>query len=91
MRVVAIGRTENLYESIMKIRGAGHDIILIISCKESPGYRVTTNDFKLLAKKIGVGFIETERINSPEVKNIIKESKPDIGIGFNWKTIISVI
>lgn len=88
MRVAAIGRTKNLYNSITKVKDGGHDIALIITCKESPGYEIVANDFKLLAKSLGIDFAQTERINSPEVIRLIKKNKPDIGISINWKTII---
>lgn len=88
MRIAAIGRTEILYDSILKLKEGGHDIAIIITCKESPGYNTVANDFKLLAEKLKVDFLQTERINSAEVIQQIKNSRSDIAISVNWRTII---
>jgi len=88
MRVVAIGRNENLYNSILKLKETDHDVVLVITCRESPGYRIVPQDFKLLAEKSGIDFIQTENINSAETIQIIKRYKPDIGISASWITII---
>jgi len=88
MKVAAIGRTEMLYNSILEVKKNGHEIVLIITCHESPEYKKSANDFKLLAKSLGVDFIQTENINSPEVISIIKRNAPDIAISINWRSII---
>ena len=88
MRVVAIGRTKNLYNSIIKVKEGVHDVVLIITCQESPGYQTVAQDFKLLAEKLGIECIQTERINSEEIIQRIRKKRPDIGISVNWRTII---
>ena len=88
MKVAAIGRTEMLYDSILEVKRHGHEIVLIITCQESPEYKRQANDFKLLAESFGVDFIQTENINSPEVISVIKRNAPDIAISVNWRTII---
>lgn len=88
MKVAAIGRTEMLYDSILEVKKKGHEIVLIIACKESPEYKKNTNDFKLLSESLGVEFIQTENINSQEVIEIIKRNDPDIAISINWRSII---
>jgi len=88
MRIVALGRTEILYNSILELKKNGHEIVLIITCQESPGYKITANDFKLLANSLGVEFIKAENINAPSVISQIKKQSPDIGISVNWRYII---
>ena len=88
MKVAAIGRSEMLYNSISVVQEHGHEIVAIITCKESPGYRITTRDFELMAKKLGVEFILTEKINSSDIIDLLKGKNPEIGISVNWKTII---
>lgn len=88
MKVIALGRTEMLYESISKIKEGGHDIPLIITCGASPGYKILPADFERLAGIIGADFLLTERINDPEIIEKIKACGPDIAISVNWKNII---
>lgn len=88
MRVTAIGRSKFLYDSILKVKQGGHDIVLIITGKESPGYKTVADDFRSLAESLGAGFAQTEQITSQKVIDLIKKYKPDIGISINWKTII---
>lgn len=88
MKVAAIGRTEMLYDSILEVKKQGHDIVLIITCQEAPEYKKRAIDFKLLAESLGVNFIQTENINSPDIISIITRNAPDIAISINWRTII---
>jgi len=88
IKVAAIGRTEYLYQSILELGKKGFEIVLIISCKESPEYKKKIKDFRLLAKKIKCDFLATEKINTAQVKKLIKKNKPDVAISLNWKTII---
>jgi methionyl-tRNA formyltransferase len=89
MKVVAIGRTEILYASILEVKKNGHELALIITCDEAPHYLKGADDFQLLAEKLGAEFVKTEHINTGEVTSIINKIKPDIAISINWKTIIS--
>ncbi len=88
MKVAAIGRTEILYDSIIKLKDAGHEIVMIITCEESPGYSMTALKFQDIAKMLGCEFICTEEINSFEVIEAIARLKPEIAISVNWKTAI---
>ncbi len=88
MKVAAIGRTEMLYDSILKLEKSRHQIALIITCKESPAYRILPSHFRRLAKRIGVDFMQTQRIDSPEAIELIKKNRPDLGISVNWCTLI---
>lgn len=89
MKVIALGRTKWLYDSIVKLKKGGHQIVLILTSDESPGYRVGTRDFESLAKEVGAAFLKTEKINRRKVVELIKKHDPDVGISVNWKTIIS--
>ena len=89
MKVVAIGRTEILYDSILEVKKSGHELALIITCDEAPHYLKGIRDFESLAKELDVQFIKTERINTAPIISAINKIKPDIAISINWKTIIT--
>jgi methionyl-tRNA formyltransferase len=88
LKVAAIGRHELLYNSILKVKEAGHDIVLIITWKESPGYSRDALDFRTLSERMAVSFLQTEQINSQEVMQTIEKSEAEIGISVNWRTLI---
>ena len=88
MRIVALGR-ENLYDLVLRAINDGHDIVLMIICKESDFYQRTVIDFKTLAKDLDIPFVQTENINKLEIIERIKKVKPDIGMSYHWKTLIS--
>ena len=89
MRIVAIGRTEILYNSILELNKRGHKVVLIITGKsEQYQYIKNSEDFKKLAKELDAEFLITENINSDKVLGLIYIHKPDIAISYNWKTII---
>lgn len=89
MKIIAIGRTKILYDSILALKNEGHEIISILTSKASPEYNINEKDFEILAKKINCKFILTENINTPEIKKLLLSLSPDIGVSVNWKTLIN--
>jgi methionyl-tRNA formyltransferase len=89
MRVVALGRTKLLYDSIKYLYNKGIEVVLIATSKHSPEYSVTEEDFENLAENIGAEFINDIKINSIDNINRISKLKPDIGISVNWQGLIS--
>lgn len=87
MKVAAIGRTEILYDSIIALIEAGHQVPLIITAKEAPEYKRSSNDFKLLAESVGAQFFMTGNISSciDQISNI---DEIDIAISINYPTVI---
>ena len=61
MRFALIGRTEWLYNAGLALVEAGHEPVLVVSCKEAPEYTVTVDDFAALAERWGVPFVRTVR------------------------------
>ncbi len=89
MRVIVIGRTEILYETIELLIAKGHTVPLIITCKEAPEYTRGISDFMTLADKIGSGFLQTAKVNDAEVVRSIKSMQPDICVSVNYSGIFS--
>ena len=90
MNVAVIGRTEILYETVLKIISAGHMVPLIITSKEAPEYTKTAQDFEKLAEKIGAKFLLAPKLDTPEVREVIESiEKLDIAISLNYSSVIS--
>ncbi len=88
MKIIALGRTRILYDSILALKDEGHNILLIITSKPSPEYDVGEKDFEELASKIGCKYLSTENINNDEIRSLIADLSPDVGISVNWKTLV---
>lgn len=88
MRVIALGRTKLLYDSIRFLHEQGLEIVLIGTCQESPEYNITASDFEQLADNIGADFFCDTHINTEERIHQIKTLKPDIAISVNWLGLI---
>ena len=89
MRVVALGRTKLLYDSIKYLHSKGIEIILIGTCQEAPEYSVKAEDFKKLANDIGAEFFSDAQLNKLDILKQVKRLKPDIAISVNWLNIIT--
>jgi len=89
MKIIAMGRTDILYDSIVKLASSGHKLVAIITSEaEQYQYTKSISDFKQLAKDLNCEFIQTENINNPIILKLIKDKEPDVGISVNWKKII---
>lgn len=87
MKIAIIGRSEILYNTACLLHDHGHELVLIITAKEASEYTRTTEDFKRLAERFGVAFLQTPRIS--EATQAIGSSGADIGISVNYPGIIS--
>jgi len=88
MRIAIIGRTEILYETVGLLTGRGHEIGLTLTAKESPEYTKGSDDFRALAKELGIPFVHTAKID--EQTDFIRSLPPmEIGVSLNYSGIIS--
>lgn len=89
MKVGIIGRTKLLYNTVLAVHRAGYSIQYIITSPEESCYSVTSKDFKVLARKIGVPFLCTKTLDALEAVKLMKTHAADVGVSINWKTKIS--
>ena len=88
MRIAALGRTRMLYDSIKLLDQNSHAIVLIGTCREAPEYDIKASDFEALARELQAPFFNDVKINSFEVRNILRKCNADIAISVNWRTVI---
>lgn len=88
MRVAILGRTKMLYDTMEALKKAGHEIVIIGTCKAAPEYEIDENGFKKKADEMQVPFFNNVNLTMPYIVDLIKASKPDIAISINWLTII---
>ena len=79
-----------MYSTALLVERLGYEIPLVITAKESPEYTITSKHFEDFAKQNNAVFISTGKINTPEVKEILKSiGKIDIAISINYSGVIS--
>lgn len=88
MKVLFIGRTEWLYNSILEISKIGkHEILGIITSKASFDYKVDESDFSILAKNLGTRFLFSNKLTKKEITDVFGNDI-DLGISVNYVNII---
>lgn len=86
MRVLAIGRTEWLYNTILRLKEINQDIVMIITATASPESSKKEDDYKALADKLGVPFIKGVQLDA--YMQEIRDLHADIAVSMNWPAII---
>lgn len=88
MKIAALGRSQILYDSIKIAVNAGHEVCFIVTCADAPEYHIRQEDFRSLATDLNVPYLCTEKIDCPEVLDLIATTAPSTAISVNWKTLI---
>lgn len=88
MRVAILGRTQMLYDTMEALKKAGHEIVIIGTCKAAPEYEIDEHGFEEKAEEMQVPFFCNANLTLPNIVDLLKASKPDIAVSINWLTII---
>lgn len=86
MRIGIVGRTEALLKTARALKGAGHEIAFIFTCRSEEFYSVKEEDFSSYAQDIGVPFYNSLKLtgNLDEIKKL----NADICVSMNWLNLI---
>jgi UDP-4-amino-4-deoxy-L-arabinose formyltransferase/UDP-glucuronic acid dehydrogenase (UDP-4-keto-hexauronic acid decarboxylating) len=76
-----------LYEAALKIRDAGHELVLIATAPASPESTIVPSDFEELARQCGCPFIFAGRFR-PDHVDVLRGARADVAITMNWPTMI---
>lgn len=88
LKVLILGRSEFLYESVVVMESAGHKVVGICTARSAPEYRRGEADFERLALERGIPFLvssSTKKIVTWLKTNFIHA---DVAISVNFPTII---
>lgn len=89
IRFGAIGRSEWLYDAVLRLVEDGHSPTFVITAREAPEYRRTAEDFRALAEKLNVPFLQAARLSSMEAQKFLGAATPtDCVISINYSSII---
>lgn len=90
MKLAIIGRTEWLYDTADLLKRHGHDIGLVVTAREAPEYRRTSDEFRGLASDCGAEFLHATTLDSPEVAAaILRAGALRVAVSMNFPSIIS--
>lgn len=90
MRIGIIGRGEILLKCAQRFHDLGHEIPLVITAKEAPEYKVTREDFRQFADKVGAKYAQTAQIDSQDIYDMLSTSHPmDVAVSINYSGVIS--
>jgi methionyl-tRNA formyltransferase len=87
--IAIIGRTNTLYQTTKILKENNFKIKIIITSTPADYDKITANDFKKLAKKMGADYIFTKNINENKIQDKIKKANADLGISINNTLLIS--
>lgn len=89
MKIGIIGRSEWTFESMRRAEEEGHEITFIITSKEAPEYKYSSEHFKQFAIERDIPFLYEPKITVQKLKPLVKNNHPDICISVNYSGIIS--
>lgn len=90
MKIGIIGRGEILLACAQQLNELGHQIPLVITAKEAPEYKVTREDYKRFADKVGAKYAQTAKIDSQDIYDMLFLCQPmDVAVSINYSGVIS--
>jgi methionyl-tRNA formyltransferase len=86
MRVLILGRTEELYATAQLLRGE-HEICGIITAPAAAEYTKDEQDFEQLAGELGCPFL-CARTLGPAALELIQQARPEVAVSLNWVSVV---
>lgn len=86
MKIAIIGRAEVLYDTAVRLRDSGHQIVCVLTAKEAPEYKRTSEDFRALAESLEIPFSQGPKIAN--FRDFLIDAKADIGISINYTGVV---
>lgn len=88
MKVLILGRSEFLYESVAAVETAGHKTVGICTARSAPEYRRDENDFKRQAVERGIPFLISSSPKEIVMWLEMNSVHADVAVSVNFPTII---
>lgn len=88
MRVVGLGRTRMLRDTLSLLASAGHAVPFVATCRAAPEYDVREHDFERLAAELGAELLVTQDLNAADVVARLRAAEADVAVSVNWVSLI---
>jgi methionyl-tRNA formyltransferase len=89
MNFALIGRSELSYDTATLLIENGFTLKLVVTAKEAPEYKYTSDDFKKLAAKYNADFFHSPKITAAEIKDIVLREEVELAVSVNYSGIIA--
>ena len=89
MKIVFLGRTQMLMNTIEHFEKSKYTIAGIGTCRAEEEYSVKEDDFQKKADELGVPFFCDSRINSQDIHRKLISMQGDLAVSVNWRTVIN--
>lgn len=84
-KIIAIGRSRYLYDSIRHLVKKGYTFTAIVTEKAYEEYDIKDTDFEALATEIGSAFFRLSNVNTAGLTDLVKTENIRAAISVNWK------
>jgi methionyl-tRNA formyltransferase len=85
-----IGRSEWLFDTVIRLVKDGHKPIFIITAREAPEYSKSSIDFRHLAQNLEIPFLQTTKLSSAQAISFLdKVGFADCVVSVNYSSIIT--
>ena len=89
MKIGIIGRGEWTFKSMELLQEQGHEITFIITAKEAPEYKYTSNDYMDFANLHNIPFLHDPKIDEVKLLSLLQNNNTDVCVSVNYSGIIS--
>lgn len=89
MRVVILGRTKILYDTMQLLHHGGHEVVLVGTCKAPIEYTIKEESFINWAQQHKIPSFCNTNLNDQRVLSLLDSCNADIAISVNWINIIA--
>ena len=84
-----IGRGEWLFDTVIRLVKDGYRPTFIITAREAPEYSKKAADYKNLARSLGVPFLQTTTLSSPDTQDFLDNvHRTDCVVSVNYSNLI---
>ena len=88
LRVFLLGTRRLGFESLQGLLKSKHQIVGVCTEDYAITEGVTSSDFEQLANAHGIPFFKTDKVNSKEFSEKLRELRPDIGVSMYWRRLV---
>ncbi len=88
MNIGIIGRSEYTFNSMIKAKEKGHKIAFIVTSKESPEFKYSSDDFKAYAAENEIPFLYEPKLSLQTLNSLGGIKEADICISVNYSGVI---
>lgn len=88
MRVIFLGTRKMGYEGLKALLDRGHEVKAVVTEEYEITEGYTAADFEAVAKRQGIPFFHTDRINNEMFAQLFRSLEADVGVSLYWRRLV---